>query len=212
MLTGPVTTLGRGSDADIVLDDTGVSRRHAELRVDTSSGRTVLSVLDLGSTNGTFVADEPALLFGVLLVLLTPCIDYVIVFSGLAGGASDRLLAAGKGAAVRRMFAGLKLPPEVMETYANQVAEPGAATAMLNWYRAARRPGPGMPDLSRVIEVPTMVVWGEDDVALDLRCLNGTERYVRDLAVHRLPGVSHWVQQDAPDQVNRLLQAFLPRS
>lgn len=58
VLTGPVTTLGRGSEADIVLDDTGVSRRHAELRVDTSSGRTVLSVLDLGSTNGTFVDDQ----------------------------------------------------------------------------------------------------------------------------------------------------------
>jgi ACR3 family arsenite transporter len=41
-----------------------------------------------------FVADEPALLFGVLMVLLTPCIDYVIVFAGLAGGASERLLAA----------------------------------------------------------------------------------------------------------------------
>lgn len=40
------------------------------------------------------VAESPALLFGVLLVLLTPCIDYVIVFAGLAGGASDRLLAA----------------------------------------------------------------------------------------------------------------------
>lgn len=41
-----------------------------------------------------FVADEQALLFGVLLVLLTPCIDYVIVFAGLAGGSSERLLAA----------------------------------------------------------------------------------------------------------------------
>lgn len=41
-----------------------------------------------------FVAGEQALLVGVLLVLLTPCIDYVIVFTGLAGGASDRLLAA----------------------------------------------------------------------------------------------------------------------
>jgi len=40
------------------------------------------------------VADDPALLFGVLLVLLCPCIDYVIVFAGLAGGAADRLLAA----------------------------------------------------------------------------------------------------------------------
>jgi len=58
VLTGPVTSLGRGSDADIVLDDNGVSRRHAELRVDGSSGRTVLSVLDLGSTNGTFVGEH----------------------------------------------------------------------------------------------------------------------------------------------------------
>lgn len=41
-----------------------------------------------------FVATDGALLIGVLLVLLTPCIDYVIAFSGLAGGASDRLLAA----------------------------------------------------------------------------------------------------------------------
>ncbi|MBO0983189.1 arsenic resistance protein [Rathayibacter sp. SD072] len=40
------------------------------------------------------IAGEPALLIGVLLVLLTPCIDYVIVFSALAGGASARLLAA----------------------------------------------------------------------------------------------------------------------
>jgi len=41
-----------------------------------------------------FVATDEALLVGVLLVLLTPCVDYVIVFAGLAGGARDRLLAA----------------------------------------------------------------------------------------------------------------------
>jgi len=41
-----------------------------------------------------FVAGDRALLVGVLLVLLTPCVDYVIVFTGLAGGARERLLAA----------------------------------------------------------------------------------------------------------------------
>jgi len=41
-----------------------------------------------------FVAGDRALLLGVLLVLLTPCVDYVIVFTGLAGGARERLLAA----------------------------------------------------------------------------------------------------------------------
>lgn len=40
------------------------------------------------------VAHDRVLLVGVLFVLLTPCVDYVIVFSGLAGGAKDRLLAA----------------------------------------------------------------------------------------------------------------------
>jgi len=41
-----------------------------------------------------FVAGDEALVLGVLLVLLTPCVDYVIVFTGLAGGARERLLAA----------------------------------------------------------------------------------------------------------------------
>ena len=40
------------------------------------------------------VAFDQVLLVGVLFVLLTPCVDYVIVFTGLAGGARDRLLAA----------------------------------------------------------------------------------------------------------------------
>ncbi len=40
-----------------------------------------------------FVAHDRALLAGVLLVLLTPCIDYVVVFTRLAGGSASRLLA-----------------------------------------------------------------------------------------------------------------------
>lgn len=51
LLTKPVTVLGRGSEADIILDDTGVSRTHLELKV-TPSG---VIATDLGSTNGTFV-------------------------------------------------------------------------------------------------------------------------------------------------------------
>lgn len=51
LLTGPVTIIGRGSDADIVVDDTGVSRHHLELRV---TPRGVIAT-DLNSTNGSFV-------------------------------------------------------------------------------------------------------------------------------------------------------------
>lgn len=51
VLTGPVTIIGRGSDADVTVDDTGVSRHHLELRV---TPRGVIAT-DLDSTNGTFV-------------------------------------------------------------------------------------------------------------------------------------------------------------
>ncbi|GAB2984604.1 FhaA domain-containing protein [Actinotalea caeni] len=51
LLTGPVTVIGRGSEADIIVDDSGVSRRHLEIRV-TPDG---VIATDMGSTNGTFV-------------------------------------------------------------------------------------------------------------------------------------------------------------
>ena len=123
----------------------------------------------------------------------------------------ERLLTARRGAAIRRMFDRLGLRDEVLAVYTAQICEPGAATAMLNWYRAMRLGGDRTPDLSRVIEVPTLVIWGEHDAALDLICLDGTERYVRDLTLKRLPGVSHWVQQEAPAVVNLLLRDFLER-
>jgi len=55
-LTGAVTVLGRGSEADIVVDDPGVSRRHVEIRLDGGAAQ----LRDLGSTNGTFVDGDRA--------------------------------------------------------------------------------------------------------------------------------------------------------
>lgn len=51
LLTGATTVIGRGSEADIIVDDTGVSRRHLEIRI-TSDG---VIASDLGSTNGTYI-------------------------------------------------------------------------------------------------------------------------------------------------------------
>ena len=50
-LTGPLLVVGRGAEAGLRLDDAGVSRRHAEVRLDGDSA----TVIDLGSTNGTRV-------------------------------------------------------------------------------------------------------------------------------------------------------------
>ena len=59
-LVAATTVLGRVDDADVVLDDPGVSRRHAEIRVTTEGSRLRATLHDLGSTNGTFVDGERA--------------------------------------------------------------------------------------------------------------------------------------------------------
>lgn len=100
---------------------------------------------------------------------------------------------------------------EEVEPYRAAAARPGALTAMLNYYRALLQ----MPDIRDIgdgrVAVPTLILWGEQDVAIDIRVLDGTEAYVPDLTVKRFPHASHWVQQDIPDEINAALREWLPR-
>lgn len=82
----------------------------------------------------------------------------------------------------------------------------------INWYRAAFR-GRGMrlPDPVPLIMTPTIMIWGEDDIALGKELTYGTDEYVHDLAVHYLPNTSHWVQQEEPEAVNRFIEEHLRR-
>jgi hypothetical protein len=59
-LVGAVTVVGRGDEADVVLDDPGISRRHAEIRVTADGPHLTATLTDLGSTNGTFVDGDLA--------------------------------------------------------------------------------------------------------------------------------------------------------
>jgi pimeloyl-ACP methyl ester carboxylesterase len=104
-----------------------------------------------------------------------------------------------------------RFTPDVLDRYARDAQRPGAMTAMLNWYRAAFRLQGKLAGPWPVIETPTLVVWGEEDAALGVELLEGTDAHVRDLTVKRLPGVSHWVQQEAPEAVNAILRDWLTR-
>lgn len=128
----------------------------------------------------------------------------------------ERVLGAGHAAVVAQMFARSscdpsRFPPDVVNFYRAQAARPGALRAMLAWYRAAARGGlraqvaRGFP----TIDVPTLMLWGERDVALGKETTYGTQRYVRDLDLQYLPNVSHWAQQEAPERVNELIERFL---
>lgn len=129
----------------------------------------------------------------------------------------EALLRANDYRAIREAFVGAaidksRFPDEVVQVYREAAARPGALTAMLNYYRALVRGGGG--DRQRalgypIIDVPTLMIWGEEDVALSIESTYGTERWVRDLTLRYLPGVSHWVQQEAPETVNAMLRAWL---
>ncbi len=58
-LLGAITVIGRDDEADIMLDDPGISRRHSEIRVTNDGPHLVMTVSDLGSTNGTFLNGDP---------------------------------------------------------------------------------------------------------------------------------------------------------
>jgi pimeloyl-ACP methyl ester carboxylesterase len=60
-----------------------------------------------------------------------------------------------------------------------------------------------------MIRTPTLMIWGEQDTALSRKTTIGIEDYVADLTLRYLPQASHWVQQDAPDEVNAILTAWL---
>ncbi len=127
----------------------------------------------------------------------------------------EALLTAGRARAVAQSFRGMAVdksafPPDVLERYRRNALLPGAMTAMLNYYRANLA---GLSDAAPTpkIEVPTLMVWGEEDTALGLELTEGYGPYVADFTLERLPGVSHWVQQEAPEAVNARLLAWLGR-
>ena len=128
----------------------------------------------------------------------------------------ERRIGSNGGRTIGELFRRTSCNPEnfgrdVTATYAAGAARPGAPRAMVNYYRAAMRYRDVIDLGDYRVETPTLMVWGEEDVALNIRCTQGTEQWVPNLTVERLPGVSHWVQQDAPDAVNAILSDWLPR-
>jgi len=101
-----------------------------------------------------------------------------------------------------------RFPPEVLDVYKSAALEPGALTAMLNWYRANAFLSTFAEPLP-VLETPTLMIWGEQDTALGKEMTYQTDQLVRDFTLRYLPDVSHWVQQEAPEAVNEILEAWL---
>jgi pimeloyl-ACP methyl ester carboxylesterase len=101
-----------------------------------------------------------------------------------------------------------------LDSIIGHLAEPGALTASLNWYRANVPPE---SLLGEPMDLPpcapdVMGVWSSGDLALTEIQMTGSEAYVAgDWRYERIEGASHWLQLDATDQFNELLLDWLGR-
>lgn len=99
---------------------------------------------------------------------------------------------------------------ELILKYHEAWSQPGAVTGMLNWYRAAIRSLIFLPKPEpKMISVPTLMIWGDQDRALDASMAAPSMEWCENGELVMLPGVSHWVQHEAGDRVNSIMHAFI---
>lgn len=94
-----------------------------------------------------------------------------------------------------------RVPAEHVEDYVRRLSEPGALTAVLNWYRAMRYSGRIGP-----VRVPTLYVWSTEDAAVGSTAAFACEEYVQaPYRFEMLEDVSHWVPEETPETMSRLI-------
>ncbi|WP_143684190.1 alpha/beta fold hydrolase, partial [Streptomyces diastatochromogenes] len=118
--------------------------------------------------------------------------------------ATEERMLAHDAQELRDLYAG-KVPQDHAEAYVRHLSQPGALTAALNWYRAGRPDG-----AIGVIDVPTLYVWSTEDSAFGPAAAQETGRWVNGpYRFEILQGVSHWVPEEAPETLSRLLLEHL---
>ncbi len=127
-------------------------------------------------------------------------------------GTAEEALLAGDGRGLRRVLAATGHPyPDNTDEYIRLLSEPGALTGALNWYRAvsvseaAARSAGGLK-----VQVPTMYVWGDADAALGRVAAERSAEFVEGpYRFEVLEGVGHWIPEEVPDDLSKLLLEHL---
>ena len=95
---------------------------------------------------------------------------------------------------------------EDLAHYRTAWSQPGALTAMINWYRAAFRTRVTFPD--KTVHVPTRILWGERDAFLLADMARESLAYCTNAELFAFPNATHWLQHEEPARVSELLIEF----
>ncbi len=105
------------------------------------------------------------------------------------------------------------LLPEDKPAYIKAWSQPGALTGSLNYYRANRLSTSPLADVANassfVVNVPTLVIWGEKDPAMVPKNLDGLSEFVPQLTIKRIPDASHWLVHRQSADVTAYIREFL---
>ena len=122
----------------------------------------------------------------------------------LRSSTAEKTLLADNAAKLRRIYYP-GVPEHHVDDYVQRLTEPGALTGALNWYRASK-----FNDEIGPITVPTLFVWSTEDVAVGSTAALATEQHVTGpYRFEMLQEVSHWIPEEAPDSLTRLLLQHL---
>jgi pimeloyl-ACP methyl ester carboxylesterase len=129
----------------------------------------------------------------------------------------EAALSAGHGYVIGAIFKRMaihreQMPADLVRLHRQQACEPGALSAMVNYYRAALRGGGAIRQRRMgypIVSVPTLVIWGLQDHALARQNLEGLNDFVTDLMVVKIADAGHFVHEDKPEQVTREMLTWL---
>lgn len=115
---------------------------------------------------------------------------------------------SGASLGMRRSGRGLAFTEEDIKKYKEAWSQPGAMTAMLNWYRAAARYQSQITNGMQV-RIPTLILWGVKDFALSYRMARPSLDYCEEGNLIFFPDATHWVQREEAEEVNLHLLNFV---
>ncbi len=112
---------------------------------------------------------------------------------------------------MRRCAHPASVTDEVLDHYRVAWSQPGAFSAMLNWYRAAVRTALLRPWPQTRVRIPLHIIWGQQDEALGLALVRPSLALCDAGQLTLYPDATHWVQHDRAGDVNQLLTLDLAR-
>ena len=96
---------------------------------------------------------------------------------------------------------------EDLEKYREAFAQPGAFSAMVNWYRASLQARNEIPE-SWQVKVPMLLLWGVNDIALIHEMADQSMKYCEQGRLTKFDQATHWLQHEEAETINPMMEEF----